>query len=631
MPCIDRLPAIPLLASDPYLSIWMPADTMTQTDACHWSGPAKPIRGVLTVDGAACRFLGAGPEPEADLTELKVTATRTCFTSEFDGVRLETCFASPALPQDLDLLSMPVTLVTLSAVSLDGAEHDVRVKLHLSDRLCYDGDIRPAMSGASFVLNGKSTAWCGQTTQKPLSHSADHSTIDWGYLYLSADGETTLVGDGLQTCCSLSAGGPAAQLIIAYDDIASINYFGDLCKPWYRRDGRQITDAIRCVQEHFDTILNDCARLDARLAEDARSAAGEDYERLVNAAWRHTFAAHKLIATPAGEMAFLSKENDSNGCIGTVDVSYPSIPIFLKYCPELVNALCRPVLEFASMPVWTEDFAPHDVGRYPLATGQVYAARRHVGQGECYPPYYLYPAGTDVWDVRYQMPVEECGNMLIMLEAGRAFGADPALAKQYRSLLDTWVQYLVKYGEDPDEQLCTDDFAGHLAHNVNLAAKAIIGVACYARLTGEESYAKQAKTMAEHLLEKIGDKGNTPLTLDGQGWSMKYNLLWDKVLGLGLMPESFYAAETASYLPRINTYGLPLDSRADYTKSDWICWTARMADDAAVRTALIAPIAKELRETTSRVPFSDWYDTKTGRYVAFIARSVQGGIFALML
>lgn len=631
MPCIDRLPAIPLLASDPYLSIWMPADTMTQTDACHWSGPAKPIRGVLTVDGAACRFLGAGPEPEADLTELKVTATRTCFTSELAGVRLETCFASPALPQDLDLLSMPVTLVTLSAVSLDGAEHDVRVKLHLSDRLCYDGDIRPAMSGASFVLNGKSTAWCGQTTQKPLSHSADHSTIDWGYLYLSADGETTLVGDGLQTCCSLSAGGPAAQLIIAYDDIASINYFGDLCKPWYRRDGRQITDAIRCVQEHFDTILNDCARLDARLAEDARNAAGEDYERLVNAAWRHTFAAHKLIATPAGEMAFLSKENDSNGCIGTVDVSYPSIPIFLKYCPELVNALCRPVLEFASMPVWTEDFAPHDVGRYPLATGQVYAARRHVGQGECYPPYYLYPAGTDVWDVRYQMPVEECGNMLIMLEAGRAFGADPALAKQYRSLLDTWVQYLVKYGEDPDEQLCTDDFAGHLAHNVNLAAKAIIGVACYARLTGEESYAKQAKTMAEHLLEKIGDKGNTPLTLDGQGWSMKYNLLWDKVLGLGLMPESFYAAETASYLPRINTYGLPLDSRADYTKSDWICWTARMADDAAVRTALIAPIAKELRETTSRVPFSDWYDTKTGRYVAFIARSVQGGIFALML
>lgn len=330
-------------------------------------------------------------------------------------------------------------------------------------------------------------------------------------------------------------------------------------------------------------------------------------------------------------MAFLSKENDSNGCIGTVDVSYPSIPLFLHYCPELVNALCRPVLEFASMPVWDCDFAPHDVGRYPLATGQVYAARKPIGRTASHPPYYLYPAGTDVWDPRYQMPVEECGNMLIMLEAARAFGADKALADQYRSLLDNWVKYLVQYGEDPAEQLCTDDFAGHLAHNVNLAAKAIVGVACYARLTGDESCIAQAKSMAAHLLEKIGDNGNTPLTLDGQGWSMKYNLLWDKVLHLGLLPDSFYAAETASYLPRINTYGLPLDSRADYTKSDWICWTARMADDPAVRAALIAPVAKELHETTSRVPFSDWYDTKTTRFVAFIGRSVQGGLFALML
>lgn len=631
MPDIDRLPAVPLLASDPYLSIWMPADTMTQTDACHWSGPAKPIRGVLTVDGAACRFLGAGPEPEAALTELKVTATRTRFVSEFAGVRLETCFATPALPDDLDLLSMPVTLLTLAATALDGAAHDIRVTLHLSDRLCYDGDIRPEMMGDAFALGGKQTAWCGQATQKPLSHSADHVTIDWGYLYLSADGESKPVGDGVQTTCPLCAGGDAARIVIAYDDIASINYFGELCKPWYRRDGRQITDAICMVQQHFDEILARCAKLDAKLAADAQAAGGADYLAIVNAAWRHTFAAHKLIATPAGEMAFLSKENDSNGCIGTVDVSYPSIPLFLRYCPELVNAMCRPVLEFASMPVWTDDFAPHDVGRYPLATGQVYAARKQAGPKASHPPYYLYPAGTDVWDPRYQMPVEECGNMLIMLEAARTFGADKALAEQYRPLLDTWVKYLLQYGQDPNEQLCTDDFAGHLAHNVNLAAKAIVGVACYARLTGAPSQAQQAKAMAEHLLEKIGSQGNTPLTLDGQGWSMKYNLLWDKVLGLDLMPQAFYAAETASYLPRINAYGLPLDSRADYTKSDWACWTARLADDPAVRAALIAPLARELRETTSRVPFSDWYDTKTSRCVAFIARSVQGGVFALML
>ncbi len=81
---------------------------------------------------------------------------------------------------------------------------------------------------------------------------------------------------------------------------------------------------------------------------------------------------------------------------------------------------------------------------------------------------------------------------------------------------------------------------------------------------------------------------------------MKYNLLWDKVLHLGLLPDSFYAAETASYLPRINTYGLPLDSRADYTKSDWICWTARMADDPA--GACRADCAGCQRATRDNVP-----------------------------
>lgn len=630
MPTIDRLPAIPLIASDPYMSVWMPADSMTQTEACHWSGPQKPIHGVMTVDGTAYRFLGMTGDAEAKLTSLTVTPTTTCLVSEAGGVQLETSFAAPAFPGDTDLMSMPITLVRFRLSALDGAAHQVKLRLHLSDRFCYDGEIRPAMFSDAFTLNGHAAAWCGQAGQKPLSHSGDHVTIDWGYLYLTAEADVKPVGDGLEMTWEGAAEGEV-RAVIAYDDIASINYFGDLCKAWYRRNGATIVDAIVRTMAGFDAIMADCAALDAQVLADAEKAGGAAYAKVVCAAWRQTLAAHKLIATPKGDMALLSKENDSNGCIGTVDVSYPSIPMFLRYNPELVNALCRPVLEFASMPVWQEDFAPHDVGRYPNATGQVYAARRGVKNGETHPLYYLYPAGTDVYDPRYQMPVEEAGNMLVMLEAAIEYGADRSLADQYRGLLDQWVQYLLRYGEDPGEQLCTDDFAGHLAHNSNLAAKAMVGVACYGRLTGDASYEEQAKAMAARFAEKTGMNGNTPLTLDGKGWSMKYNLLWDKVLKLGLLPESFYAAETSSYLPRINRYGLPLDSRADYTKSDWICWTAALADDMQVREALLAPIALMLQETTSRVPFSDWYDTKTGRYQAFIARSVQGGILAPML
>ncbi len=629
---IDRLPAIPLIASDPYFSIWMPSDNMATADTVHWCGPQKPIRVSINVDGKSVSFLGRGRDYEAEQKELVVTPTKTRFTGAFGGVELETEFVTPALPQDPDLMSMPVTLVSFRLRCADGQAHAVRFQLHLDESLCYEGTIAPRMFGDVFRRGECNTGMYGQLVQKPLCHSGDHITIDWGYLYLSTP-ETVETGRGLSMNWEGRLNGEKAmRAVIAYDDIASINYFGDLCKAWYRRNGAQITDAIDTAWNGFDQILARCEKMDAEVLQEAGKVS-EDYQAIVSAAWRHTICAHKLIATPGGEMAFLSKENDSNGCIGTADVSYPSIPLFLKYNPELVNAMARPILEFASMPVWTDDFAPHDVGRYPYATGQVYAAHRrsNLQNGDVYPPYYLYPAGTDVYDPKYQMPVEECGNMLVMLAAAQHFGADRGLAQKYRGILDQWVKYLVRYGEDPGQQLCTDDFAGHLAHNVNLAAKAIVGVACYGRLVGDPAWEQTAREMAQRFAVRVGCEGNTPLTLQGEGWSMKYNLLWDRVLQLNLLPDHFYAAETASYLPRMNRYGLPLDSRADYTKSDWICWCAAMAQDPQVRAALLAPIARTLRETTSRVPFSDWYDTKTGRYVYFIARSVQGGVFAPML
>ncbi len=103
--------------------------------------------------------------------------------------------------------------------------------------------------------------------------------------------------------------------------------------------------------------------------------------------------------------------------------------------------------------------------------------------------------------------------------------------------------------------------------------------------------------------------------------------MWDIVLDLGLLSETFYDSETRSYLPHINEYGLPLDSRSDYTKSDRLVWSASMAQDQEVFRHLIVPLANYLHKTSTRLPFSELYDTKTGRYVAFIGRSVQGGVY----
>ncbi|GHU70707.1 hypothetical protein AGMMS49992_03500 [Clostridia bacterium] len=645
---ITRLPALPLVTCDPYFSIWSAADKLTNADTTHWAGARKRLRGSLSIDGTSWRFLGLGKGEAMDTAALDVTPTSTRGVFEAAGIRLTITFTTPLLLDDPDRMSTPITLIDVTIMSTDNDVHQTELRFEAYDELCYDGETAPRLVRDRFEYNELTIVSVGQRQQKLLCHAADHITIDWGFLYLAGNVELCATTECL-AAKSTNAVKPgestSISLLLGYDDVASINYFGTPTKAWYARNGLTFVEALLETAQSHDLLLSRCAALDEQIIKEATARGGDDYAVICAAAYRQCIAAHKLIADEQGRMVLLSKENDSNGCIGTVDVSYPSTPLFLKYNPELVRAMCRPVMRFAQMPVWAYDFAPHDVGQYPQVTGQVYGAKVPEAfkidglPSDLHPQYYMRSAQSDCYELRKQMPVEECGNMLVMLCAAASMDGNWAMADADKAVLAQWVQYLLKYGEDPGDQLCTDDFAGHLARNVNLSAKALVGVACYALMLahwGDPDAAKfraEADRMAQSWLARAQKPGadGTSLTFDGQGWSMKYNLAWDKILHLGLLENSFYETELASYLSRINQYGLPLDSRADYTKSDWILWTAAMTQDPETFARLVAPVAKYLRESSSRVAFSDWYDTVTGKYVYFIARSVQGGVYMPLL
>ena len=112
---------------------------------------------------------------------------------------------------------------------------------------------------------------------------------------------------------------------------------------------------------------------------------------------------------------------------------------------------------------------------------------------------------------------------------------------------------------------------------------------------------------------------------------MKYNLIWDKLWGTGLFPAEVYEGEVAGYFEDMNEYGLPLDSRADYTKSDWYLWCATMTKSTAEFKRFIAPLWKAYNESSSRVPMTDWYDTVSGLLCNFIHRTVVGGLYIKLL
>ena len=191
----------------------------------------------------------------------------------------------------------------------------------------------------------------------------------------------------------------------------------------------------------------------------------------------------------------------------------------------------------------------------------------------------------------------------------------------------------MRFGQDPENQLCTDDFAGHWAHNANLSVKAIMGIAGYsemAKMLGfndiADKYATIAQKMAVKWEEMANEGDHYRLAFDREDtWSQKYNMIWDKMWNLNLFPNNVIGKEINYYLTKQNPYGLPLDSRKDYTKSDWIMWTAAMSSDQVTFEKFVDPLYKYINETVSRVPVSDWYDTKTAQMTGFKARSVIGG------
>eukprot|EP00929_Paragymnodinium_shiwhaense_P011916 TRINITY_DN11831_c0_g1_i1.p1 TRINITY_DN11831_c0_g1~~TRINITY_DN11831_c0_g1_i1.p1 ORF type:complete len:720 (-),score=103.50 TRINITY_DN11831_c0_g1_i1:293-2452(-) len=673
-----RAPCYPLDVMSPYQSTWSCSDRLHDSWPQHWTGDTVTMFGLVSVDGKVYRFMG--PEthgvivPVAQQLGVVVTPTTTTYTFNVSGVVLAVEWLSPSFGQDknLSLASLPVTHVTFSVTSdKDTPFREVEVYFDLgADSVTSSPKQKVIWNRTKDNSTGLVTMRVGTTAQKVAGQKGD--LIDWGYRYValreSSNATNTthtsmragldtrrafvarkywnLTDDMsgprpagkepvvLSTACKLSW--PALQqvksscsLMLVLDEVVAMKYFGtDMPPLWHHTYNASAVKLLNAAADMYATTRAAAESFDEELKEKIVAVGGDKYAELCALVYRQVTGATVVAWNPVLSKPWpFMKEISSDGDVSTVDVIYPAFPFYMYLMPEYFRLLMEPLMVYSSNGTkaygldvpYNLSWAPHHLGTWPVCD--------------------LAPQAQE------QMPVEESGNMLIMIYGVAVQQSRVASASQtgwlqpYWKLLQSWADFLIHNLPDTTNQLCTDDFEGPNPHNANLGAKGIVAVAAYAALLQQdgqyakaERYQKHADDLVQRWVELATEVSHYRRQLNANGtWSQKYNLVWQKALNLDtLFPATVFMAENAYYRTKANAYGIPLDERHNYTKADWSIWSAAMGSAADFKFT-VDSLWKFANETVDRVPFTDWFDTKTGKQQGFRARPVMGGLYIRML
>ncbi|KAI4704821.1 hypothetical protein J4E89_009698 [Alternaria sp. Ai002NY15] len=626
------------------------------------SGQILGWTGLVKVDGNTFVWMGKpdGYNDFANQTSYEYTSTKSIFTiTAGDTVQLKVTFLSPITPYDFKRQSIIFAYMNVEVSSLDGSQHDVQVYTDISAEWT-SGDVA-AVAEWSYGTTSDGIGYHKIWKQNQQSLSEVNDRAEWGNWYYSTEaveglshksGADSVVRDAFDNDGSLDNAedsefrpinaewpvfGYALNMGSVGSDVKSQLYTIGLCQD----DAIQFlgADGLKNVPSLWKSYFQDdlaalsffykdyqesnrlSTELDDKISKDSKAAAGDDYAVLTSLAARQAFGATQLVGTQDKHYLFL-KEISSNGNMQTVDVIYPATPIFYYTNPELVKLMLDPHFENQESGHYPNKFAIHDLGaHYPNATG--------------------HPDGLDE-----HMPLEECGNHMFMMLAYVQLSGNTDYITQHYPILKQWTEYLVEESLLPADQLSTDDFAGALANQTNLALKGIIGLEAMsqmARIIGETADADNYTAIAHDYITRWVDLGinkadNPPHSILNYGnettHGLLYNLYNDRLLGLNLVPQEIYDIQSAFYPTIKEKYGVPLDTRNPYyTKSDWEVFCAAVASKET-RDMFIGDLAKWVNETPNSHPFTDLYQTNDGTQpsgIDFKARPVMGGLFALLL
>ncbi|KAF8974432.1 DUF1793-domain-containing protein [Flammula alnicola] len=633
--------SFPLAVRSPYLSAWLAQGSgaaLNDVWPTFWTGQIVGWAGFAKVDGKPFSFLGDPNVPGAVFTKAvqkssTFTSTQSTFVLSTGPVDLTVTFLSPVEPTDLVKQSIPFAYMTVSAASTDGSSHSVQVYSDISAEWV-SGDNSLTVNWTTIAGNIV-THQVQLARQIPFTEVNDHTQYGSAF-YSTMNTINTTFQSGADVVVraqfinngrlanTLDTNFRAIQdswpvfglshdlgsVISATDPVVfSVGHIREPALQYIIANGATQPRSLYFWSQFSSLLTCRAQAFDSKVANDANKISA-DYASVVALSIRQALGATEITLSKNADGSFntndvivFMKEISSDGNVNTVDVIFPAWPVLLYTNPALGKFLLEGLFRYQATGQYPNKWSVHDLGpRYPNATGH------NDGQDEA-------------------MPVEESGNMVIMALSYAQKTGDNSQIQQYLALLNQWTQFLITDSLIPANQISTDDFAGSLANQTNLAIKGIIGIKAMSeinRLVGGNSattanYSTIASNFVSQWQTLSASSSGQHLTLsygDSASWGLSYNLFADKLLKLNLFPASVYTMQP---------FGVPLDTRHTYTKSDWEIWTAAIMSDTTARDLFISAVKKWASDGLSSQPLGDWYETTNGQPEGFRARPVVGG------
>lgn len=705
-------PSFPLAVRSPYLNAWLPSGSNLASTppnavgnggylAGQWSsfwttsyGADGEFRlgwtGYIRIDNVTYEWMGNGfgtlvrAGPAAKQLSAEYTATRTIFAFEADKVRFNVTFLTPITPDDYLRQSLPLSYlhVELDPSTIKG--RSIQLYTDIDERWVtghdYDYEEYP-YDQQYYDKNNTSVFFV--TRKQPRIYTEFRQRAEWGNatyaarkhpgLYSRNNNNVVTHSEFINTGKLSFDHGPvlgpdnsfafAVDFDVKHADKDALFVIGHMRTPyvnyirakhpgtnstksyqedrygyWQTKFGDKLDDAVAFFVNDFDSALAKAKKFDRQVLQDSRAAVGggdvgDKYAAITQLSLRQAFATFEITVSKdskgrynTSDTLLFLKEISSNGDMSTVDVIFPLFPLLSYANPDLLKDLMLPIFEYTESGLYPNKWCVHDLGTYPNAFG--------------------YNDGNDE-----PMQVEESGNMIWMvLHWAQLVGRSKAVPflEQHYDIMKQWTEFLVEDSLIPAEQLSTDDFAGTLANQTNLAIKGISAIAAMGKIADMLGRNKDAKSYANISSSYIKnwqefaishDASHTKLAYQTDAsWGTLYNLLADRLLNLNLVPHAVYKIQDAWY-PRVQEkYGVPLDSRHKWTKTDWEMFAAAASDDAATQKLFIDLLYSFISAGKTDAPFTDLMESTTGDFpkepedplIHFLARPVVGGHFSFL-